>query len=56
MRIVITDCSDSLYWYNSHVGEEFEVINKGWGDYLVRTPSGYTNIVKENDCMEIDDE
>jgi len=26
MEVLITNCSDSSYWYSSHFGEAFEVI------------------------------
>lgn len=50
MTIKITSCNDSLMWYYQFIGFKFTVIFQDLTEYLVRTPSGTTNIVKINDA------
>lgn len=29
MKLKITGCSDSMYWYNAHIGKQFEIHRLG---------------------------
>jgi len=52
MKIKITRCSDSLFWYNHRIGDVFLVHRiepdrywcREWGD------DGYLNFVLKSDC------
>ena len=52
--IKIEFCSDQLFWYNSHVGEFFEVLKTEEDVYWVREPSGYKNIVLKKDATIVE--
>lgn len=41
MKVKIKKCSDSLYWYNKHIGEEFDVHRFGERFVWVREPNEY---------------
>jgi hypothetical protein len=53
IKIRVITCSDSLFWYANHIGKVFTTINETAEDYLVREPSGYTNIILKKDCEEV---
>jgi hypothetical protein len=55
MKILIIDCSDSLYWYRNHIDQEFDVIKEFEESYKVRTPNGYTNFIQKEDAIEVDE-
>ena len=58
-RVYITGCTDSLLWYNEHVGEEFSAFKvefdhlTGTKLYWVRATDGYSNFIYEKDCEEV---
>lgn len=52
MVVKVTKSSNNRCWYDSHVGEFFDVL-KIWPEgYKVVAPSGYTNII-HNECGEL---
>jgi hypothetical protein len=53
MTIRIVKCSDAMFWYADFVGCEFVVICEDIREYIVRTPGGYSNIVKKLDAIII---
>lgn len=50
LKIKIIDSGSSLYWYNWHVGEIFDVIKTEENLYWVREPEGYLNFVLREDA------
>lgn len=44
-RILIERCSDGMMWYASSVGLSVPLLFQDEGEFVVRTPNGYTNIV-----------
>ena len=57
MRVKITKTSDVLYWYSNYIGREFSVkfLDERAGEFIVRTPEGYINIIKQTDCEVVKD-
>lgn len=55
LRIKIVSCSDSMFWYKEYVGEEFGVIGEDPTEFVVKTPSGYLNIVRKIDAEVINE-
>lgn len=55
MKIKITDCSDSLFWYSKHIGEVFRVFRLDTDRYWCReqNETGYLNFVLFKDCEEV---
>lgn len=51
MQIKIIDSGSSLYWYNWHVGEIFDVVKTEENLYWVREPDGYLNFVLREDAQ-----
>lgn len=51
--VKVVSCSDSSFWYADHIGEVFPVLNTFSDEVLVRTPSGYSNIIRNSDFIEI---
>jgi len=56
MRVKIKKCSDPLYWYHGFIGREFTVLWIDESGYWTREPSGYTNVIKDTDAEEINNE
>lgn len=55
MKIKIIKCKDSLFWYNKHINQIFEV-EKEWDTYVwVREPNEFRclNFVLKEDCKEV---
>ncbi len=60
MKVVITKCSGSMFWYKDYIGQTFDVIDRGTSmGYLVlglpdksKQVSGY---IDKEDGMEIDE-
>lgn len=50
LKIKIIDSGSSLYWYNWHVGEIFDVVKTEENLYWVREPEGYLNFVLREDA------
>ncbi len=52
MKVRIIRCSDSLFWYNSHIGEVFRVRKICPDRYMVREDDdcGYINFILYQDC------
>ena len=50
MQIKIIKVSDSLLWYNNHLGQVFTPYREYNDSYLVRCPDGLSNIVYKCDC------
>lgn len=55
-RILITDCSDSQFWYAGLVGSTVEFVREYDSEYLSREPAGYANIILKTDSKIIDDD
>ena len=55
MKIKITSCSDSLFWYNSCIGEEFIICKIEYDRYWTREKDGYLNFVLTKDCQLLED-
>ena len=57
MRIRITKTSDVLYWYSNYIGRVFNVkfLDERAGEFVVNTPEGYVNIIKQADCEVVKD-
>lgn len=55
MQVRVTKASDTLYWYAHHIGCLFNVkfLDAKAGEYIVRAPDGYINIIKEHDCEAV---
>ena len=53
----ITQCSDSLMWYNKHIGSLVAYINEEEDIYWSREPGGYKNIILKRDAevVEVED-
>jgi hypothetical protein len=59
MKIKIIKCSDSMMWYCKHVNETYDVIkdySKESNEYLVRDAYGYLNIVRQKDCVVVEEQ
>jgi len=58
MKIKITNCSDSLFWYNDHIGEVFLVIRASPDVFWCRERNEYEclNIVLRKDCEVLNKE
>lgn len=54
--IKILRCSDSLLWYNDHIGVVVPFLAEFSTEYLSREPSRMTNIVKKIDSIIVDAE
>ena len=54
-RIVVTWCSDSLYWYAKFLGTEFVVKREEEDRYWVREPNDYglLNFILKKDSREV---
>ena len=54
-RIVVTWCSDSLYWYAKYLGTEFIVKREEEDRYWVREPNDYAllNFILKKDSREV---
>ena len=52
MKIKILHCSDSMFWYNKHIGEIFKVVRIESDRFWVREQNefGYLNFVLAKDC------
>lgn len=50
MKIKIIKVSDTLLWYNNHIGQVFTPHREYDDSYLVRCPDGLSNIVYKWDC------
>lgn len=52
MKIKITNCSDSLFWYSKKIGEIFNVERVSQDVYWCREPDEYKclNLVLKEDC------
>lgn len=52
MKIKILHCSDSMFWYNRHIGETFKVVRIESDRFWVREQDefGYLNFVLAKDC------
>lgn len=52
MQIKILHCSDSMFWYNKHIGETFKVRRIESDRFWVREQDdyGYLNFVLTKDC------
>jgi len=58
MKIKIIDCSDSMFWYSSHVGEIFDVQRISHDVFWCRERNEYgcLNIVLKKDCEVLEKE
>lgn len=60
MKIKITNCSDSMYWYREHIGEVFRVHRTAPDAFWCRERNEYEclNFVLRKDCevLEFEDE
>lgn len=56
MKIKITSCKDSSLWYNSLLGQEFDVVKLGPNFAWVREPDEYAclNYVMIQDYVVVD--
>lgn len=54
-RIIVTWCSDSLYWYAKFLGTEFIVKREEEDRYWVREPNewGCINFILKKDSREV---
>jgi hypothetical protein len=50
IELKITKCKDSLLWYASNIGDTFYAYREYDDSYLVRSLSGYSNIIYKCDC------
>lgn len=50
-QIKIIACSNSIYWYNKHIGETFDVQSENQQQYWVREKDAYSclNFVLKSD-------
>jgi len=56
MEILITNCSDSSYWYSRSLGEAFKLIKEDSDMYWVRDHDGFRNIIEKKDAIPLSDE
>tara|TARA_R110000822_G_scaffold305513_1_gene431284 strand:- start:16520 stop:16939 length:420 start_codon:yes stop_codon:yes gene_type:complete len=56
MEVLITNCSDSSYWYSRSLGEAFKLIKEDSDMYWVRDHNGYRNIIAKSDAIPLSDE
>ena len=58
MRVLITDCNDSMTWYADQIGKTFDFISEESDCIRTKEPAGYVNFVPKNCCkvIESDDE
>ena len=54
-RIIVTWCSDSLYWYAKYLGTKFIVKREEEDRYWVREPNDYglLNFILKKDSREV---
>ena len=52
--LVITNCSDEMFWYRSLIGAMVPFVREEEDCYLSRDTGGYLNIVKFQDAKIID--
>lgn len=52
MKIKITNCSDSMFWYRGNIGKVFRVYRLDTDRYWTReqNETGYLNFVLFKDC------
>ena len=55
MEVLITNCSDSSYWYSRSLGEAFKLIKEDSDMYWVRDHNGYRNIIAKSDAIPLSD-
>ena len=56
MKIQVTNCTDTLYWYYKYIGMIFDVIRvEQDGTYWVREPNQYQakNFILRQDAVQI---
>jgi len=53
MEVLITNCSDSSYWYRLHFGEAFEIIEEDNDMYWVRDRDGFRNVIMKKDAVPL---
>ena len=56
MEVLITNCSDSSYWYRLHFGEAFEVIKEDSDMYWVRDHDGFRNVIMKKDAVPLSED
>lgn len=57
MKVKVTGCSDSMYWYKKHIGETFEVLREEEAVYWTRE-RGYFNClnwIRKLDCEVVNE-
>lgn len=54
-RIRIKQCRDSMMWYASLIGFEFDVLSVEPTVYKTREPAGYINFILKEDAEVIDE-
>jgi len=52
MKVVITKCSGSMFWYKDYIGQTFDVIDRGASVGYLVLGCGY---IDKEDSMEIDE-
>lgn len=52
--LVITNCSDGMFWYRNLIGAMVPFVRKDEDCYFSRDTGGYLNIVKFQDATLID--
>ena len=56
MEVLITNCSDSSYWYNRSLGEAFVLTHEEGDMYWVRDHDGFRNVIMKKDAIPLSDE
>ena len=53
-RILITGCSDSMFWYGGYIGTSWPLLLECSEEYVVKACDGYSNIVLKKDGQLVD--
>lgn len=54
--IEIKKASKNDYWYSKYIGGIYPVVQEDAECYIVRTPSGYSNMVLKSDSEVVENE
>ena len=56
MEVLITNCSDSSYWYSRSLGEAFKLIKEDSDMYWVRDHDGFRNVIMKKDAVPLSED
>lgn len=55
IKLLITQCPDSMRWYRDKIGEKVEYLGDVGDEYRSREPEGFINFVQYEDAVLVED-